>query len=136
MLVSLLMLFGLAPAGADHNPCLMPAWAVSNPIAIACDIEDVPSQSVITTGTRTGRVFYRSNANKDGAVLLYTTTSFGSDAEQVANLVGANGGRVVQPNKVIGAYGSWESDLSGFGIDPKRVPVGSIVSLILPTRNK
>lgn len=136
MLVSLLMLFGLAPAGADHNPCLMPAWAISKPIAIACDINDVPSQSMITKGYRTGQVFYRSKANKNGAVLLYTTKSFGSDAEKIANLIGANGGRVAQPNKVIGATGSWESDLSGFGIDQKHVPVGSIVTLILPTRNK
>ena len=131
MLASILILLGLAPAGAGHNQCLMPTWTIAHPTAIACDVKDA-TLGGHDIGTRTGLAFKRSGPNHLGYVLVYANVSSDKDAAAAAKLVGPNGGTVVHRDKIESPLKLWGTSLSGFGLDRDAAPTGAVVYLVPP----
>jgi len=121
MLATILILFGLAPHGADSNPCLLPSWAIATPLVIACDVKELQVSGV--SKNRSGLTFQQGQFN--GITLHVATQSSGSNAEKAAMLIGATGGYVTA-NGVAGAAKAWKADLAPFGFDPAKIPVNAV----------
>lgn len=124
MLAAILIFLGLAPQGANSNPCLLPAWAVSTPQAIACDAKDAPGG--MASKNRSGLTFLRSPKAANGMVLYVASRSSGKDAKEAARLIGADGGIVKSDGLAGSQLGTWEAKLSAFGFDPAKTPIDAV----------
>ena len=140
MLMALLAMIGLAPTQAAHDPCLGPAWAVSERMAVVCDFKDASAAAIANpraryAGSRTGVTF--SVASFSGVrtrlILVSDKAVDLSEAQKVVPMIGANGGWVDASGIAHGAADAWALDTHQPGT--QEVKAGALVALLPGTSN-
>ena len=127
ILTSVLIAFGLVPAGAKADPCLMPAWALPGMQAFACDFKDVLAAGKYT-GRRTGARFHATFHDGPNPVLLIESDRVVplAEAQQDAAMIGAQSGWIDGKGQAHGAYNAWI--LSAGQIGPQLRATGTLVA--------
>lgn len=135
ILATLLISVGLAPPDARHDPCKMPAWAMSTQNALVCDFEDARAAGVAVLapnyrGARTHTRFTVSPLPQQmaTAILGSDRTVPVDDAPRVATALGPWGGWVDGSGLVHGAVGAWSLKLSNTRLAQQ--PAGTVVYLL------